>query len=54
MIGDKCSHGVKWGDECGECKLAAARWLVAQWGSEIDDARKVIAEAEAKTEEVPQ
>jgi hypothetical protein len=45
MLGNQCSHGAKWG-ECRECKLAAARWLVDQWGTEIDAARAVIAEAE--------
>jgi hypothetical protein len=44
MLANQCSHNAKWG-ECRECKLAAARSLVDQWGSEIDAARAVIAEA---------
>lgn len=44
MLGDQCSHSAKWG-ECRECEVAAARWLVDQWGSEIDVARAVLAEA---------
>jgi hypothetical protein len=45
MLGTTCSHGNTWAD-CPECKLAAARWLVDQWGSEVDEARRVIAEIE--------
>jgi hypothetical protein len=43
MIGDQCSHGVKWACQCRECDLVSARELVAHWGNQVDEARRVIA-----------
>ncbi|KVT86318.1 hypothetical protein WT25_11230 [Burkholderia territorii] len=40
-----CSHGKTWKDYCPACALIRAQETVRQWGSEVDDARKVIAEA---------
>lgn len=42
-LGDACSHGKPWSEECPECNLVAARELVAHWGSAVDEARKMIA-----------
>lgn len=41
----QCSHGVKWGDKCRECKLAYSRWMVSQWGPAVDEAREFLADA---------
>lgn len=41
-----CSHGKTWRDYCPACALVSARETVRHWGREVDDARKVIAEAE--------
>jgi hypothetical protein len=45
MLGNQCSHGVKWGDECPECEWISAREIEAHWGEMVDEARRVIAEA---------
>lgn len=42
MLGDKCSHGVRWGDHCPECELISARQIVDHWGEMVDEARRVI------------
>lgn len=44
MLGDQCSHGIKWGDECRECDLIAARETVRHFGLMVDEARaKIVA-----------
>lgn len=43
----RCSHGKTWKDYCPACALVSAREVVQHWGSVVDDARKVIAEAVA-------
>lgn len=48
MLGDRCSHGLKWGDHCPECELISAREVEAHWGEMVDEARKVIAKAATK------
>lgn len=40
-----CSHGKTWKDHCPACALVSAREVVQHWGSAVDNARKVIAEA---------
>jgi hypothetical protein len=50
IIGKTCSHGIPWNDHCPECELATARKTVAQWGDAVDEARRVIAEAEKREE----
>ena len=45
MLGDKCSHGVKWGDECKECQLVWDRELVRRWKPEVEAAERRIREA---------
>lgn len=45
-LGSTCSHGARWDEECKECDLVWARQFVEHWGSKVDEARKVIAEAE--------
>ncbi|KAA1012976.1 hypothetical protein FVF58_09280 [Paraburkholderia panacisoli] len=55
MIGDKCSHGVKWGDECRECQLVWDRELVRRWKPEVEAAERRIRATEVamiKTEYV--
>ncbi|WP_157661651.1 hypothetical protein [Burkholderia ubonensis] len=42
----RCSHGKTWHEHCPACALISARETVRHWGMEVDDARKVIAEAE--------
>jgi hypothetical protein len=46
MTQDKCSHGVPWGRDCLACDLVSARQIIEHWGPLVDEARKVIAEAE--------
>lgn len=41
----RCSHGKPWKDYCPACELVSARETVRHWGREVDEARKVIAEA---------
>ena len=45
-FGEACSHGIKWACHCRECDLVSARDLVSHWGPAVDEARKVIEEAE--------
>lgn len=52
MLGERCSHGIKWGDECRECDLIAARETVRHFGALVDEARAKIAEAETEEGEV--
>jgi hypothetical protein len=47
MLGNQCSHGVKWQHKCPECDVIRAREIVRQWGDYVDESRMVIAEAEA-------
>jgi hypothetical protein len=51
MLGETCSHGIKWSCQCRECDLIAARETVRHFGSMVDEARAKIAEAEQTTEE---
>jgi hypothetical protein len=50
MLGDQCSHGIKWACQCRECDLVSAREFVQRWGSKIDEARALIAQAEQEEE----
>jgi hypothetical protein len=47
MLGNQCSHGVKWGENCVECALIQARETERRYGPLVDAARQLIAEAEA-------
>ena len=46
IIGKTCSHGKRWDEPCPDCELISAREIVKHWGKAVDDARRVIAEAE--------
>jgi len=46
MLGETCSHGIKWACQCRECDLVSAREFVQRWGPMVDEARAKIAEAE--------
>lgn len=46
VIGQTCSHGIPWADNCRECNLVSARELVAHWGHQVDEARALIATAD--------
>lgn len=48
IIGDRCSHGIPWNEHCPQCELVSAKEIVAHWGSSVDEARRVIAEAEKR------
>ena len=50
IIGERCSHGKTWSQECPDCKLVSAHEMVRHWGRAVDEARKVIAESEKTTE----
>lgn len=50
MLGETCSHGVKWACQCRECDLVSAREFVQRWGPMVDEARAKI-EAIEKMEE---
>lgn len=45
-----CSHGIRWECDCRECDLVSAREVVSHWGSLVDAARAVIANAEPRWE----
>ena len=44
MLGETCSHGIKWGDECKECQLVWDRETVRRWKPIVDEAERRIAE----------
>lgn len=46
-----CAHGFGLSETCRQCDLTRARDIVAQWGSQIDEARAKIAEAERMEEQ---
>ena len=46
IIGERCSHGKTWAEECPDCALISAKEFVKRWGKAVDEARKVIAESE--------
>jgi hypothetical protein len=48
MLGDRCSHGKTWDEECKECALVSAREFVRRWAPLVDEARAVIAAAEER------
>lgn len=48
VLGDRCSHGKTWTEDCPECTLVVAKQIIEHWGDAVDDARRVIAETEAK------
>jgi hypothetical protein len=48
--GTHCSHGKSWHEECPECALVSAEETVRHWGRAVDEARRVIAEAEKRQE----
>lgn len=50
IIGERCSHGKTWAEECPDCALVSAKGFVERWGEAVDEARKVIAEREKTTE----
>lgn len=50
-LGNTCSHGARWDEECKECDLVWAKQFEAHWGPRVDEARKVIAEAEGEKRE---
>ncbi|MFM0537889.1 hypothetical protein PQR06_07365 [Paraburkholderia graminis] len=52
MLGETCSHGIKWACQCRECDLVSAREFVQRWGPMVDEARAKIAEAEMEEQEV--
>ena len=49
IIGERCSHGKTWAEECPDCALVSAKGLVERWGKAVDEARKVIAESKKMT-----
>jgi hypothetical protein len=46
MLGETCSHGIKWSCQCRECDLVSAKEFVLRWGPMVDEARAKIADAE--------
>lgn len=50
MLGETCSHGVKWACQCRECDLVSAREFVQRWGPMVDEARAKIAAIEKMEE----
>lgn len=50
--GTHCSHGKRWDEDCPACNLVGARELIAHWGSQVDEARKLIEETEKLEQEV--
>lgn len=45
-IGDGCSHGVSWDDECIECEKVGLRNFIENWGGKVDEAKQRLAELE--------
>lgn len=37
-----CAHGFGLSETCRECDIAKAKEVVAQWGDEVDRARRVM------------
>jgi hypothetical protein len=50
MIGETCSHGIPWTEDCPQCNLVWARDTVERLGPVVDEARAVIEAAEQTTE----
>jgi hypothetical protein len=50
MIGDQCSHGVKWACQCRECDLISARELVRRWKPVVEEAELLIEALELEGE----
>ena len=44
-----CSHGKTISEQCNQCDVENARETLRRWGSAVDEARKVIAEAVGKS-----
>jgi hypothetical protein len=51
IIGDGCSHGKRWDEECADCALVSAQQFVARWGPMVDEARAVIAASRKKIDD---
>ncbi|WP_157129857.1 hypothetical protein [Burkholderia pseudomallei] len=47
-VNEECRHGVKWSCHCAQCDFALALKTEVRHGREVDEARKVIEEAQAK------
>ncbi|MBR8182163.1 hypothetical protein KDW54_07110 [Burkholderia ambifaria] len=48
MSADECSHGVKWSCHCAKCEFALALETEVRHGREVDEARRVIEEAQKR------
>lgn len=53
MLGDQCSHGIKWQHECPQCELVSAREMVRRWKPEVEAAERRIEELTKPAETTP-
>lgn len=47
MLGERCSHGKLWAEQCPECDLVSAREVVRRWKPVVEEAEMLIADAES-------
>jgi hypothetical protein len=47
-VNEECRHGVKWSCYCAQCEFALALETEVRHGREVDEARKVIEEAQKR------
>ncbi len=45
-LGQRCSHGIAWTDECPECDLVWAKQIIEHWAKPVADAQRVVEDAE--------
>lgn len=47
-VNKECRHGVKWSCHCAQCEFALALETEVRYGRDVDEARKVIEEAQKR------
>lgn len=47
-MNESCKHGIPWKHHCAECEFALALETEVRHGREVDEARKVIEEAQRR------
>lgn len=47
-VNEQCRHGISWKCVCAQCEFALALETEVRHGREVDEARKVIEEAQIK------
>jgi hypothetical protein len=47
-MNESCKHGIPWKHHCAQCEFALALQTEVRYGKEVDEARKVIEEAQKR------